>query len=212
MSSPISPVRQRGIVRQVLDGPPAQVQITLGGDEDLTHAADVPYLDCYQPRVGDVVEVHTFGGGSHVVLGRWATGRQRTKGRATATVTGIVAAETLLVAIAESLRLDGAMDVRVTFSWDSVTAAAGGTGDHRLEIRLQASLNGGAWSRIGRVLVRTITFATGEQGGTATAVHDGPAAGNWSYRAVAIRNVGNAAYSVNASATEPMTITAERWT
>lgn len=204
-----APSMRLGTVTALVAGPPPRVTIGIGGD--ITSTVDAPYLDSYTPAVGDVVQVLT-NQGAPLVLGTAALGPARIGGRNDSDVGSITGTEVTLVTLGSALQVDGLSDVVLRWSWDSVSSTVSGD---RIGMRVKASLNGGAYTQVGRILVRVEAAAAAMAGGSGTLYLSTPAAGAWTYRLVAIRESGTGTFTVNGtggSGMNPIVLTAERWT
>lgn len=198
--------RNPGVVTAVNAGPPATITIQLNGDT----AADYParYLDSYEPGVGDAVQVLSDGG-YHVVLGRATLGNQRSVAQRTSSLTTITTAVDLVV-LPDAIEVDGSQDVDLTWGWDSI---GGSNAGDRIEFRPNASLNGGAFAPVGRMLIKVTV--TSEAGGAGFTTHLAPAAGLWVYKLVGQISAGTGNFTLNAGSgaagqAGPMTFTAQR--
>lgn len=210
MSSPLVPSLRQATVTAVTAGPPPRVTIALGGDTSGATVA-APYLDAYTPASGDVVSV-LIAAGAPLVLGKAAAGTRRAAGRVTANVTPITSTEVDLVVLPAALVLDGASDVLLTWSWDSLVSTVA---SDRFGFRPKASFNGGAYTQVGREVVRVVVGSSSEAGGAGSLWIPAPAAGAWTYKLVGVREGGTGTFTVNAgdgTTVSPITFTAERWT
>lgn len=197
--------RRTGLVTAVNAGPPPTVTIQVGGDTATSY--DAPYLDSYAPGVDDVVQVLSDGG-YHVVLGRATLGAARSVTTRSTSVGGISAA-TDLANLPTAIEVDGTQDVDLHWSWDSITGTVAGD---RIALRPSASLNGGAYTQIGRLLIKVTASPSAEGGGAGFLTHRAPAAGLWTYKIVGAIDAGTGTFTLNAGTgtTGPMTFSAER--
>ena len=187
----MSLVRRTGTVTALNAGPPATVQIQIGGDTATDHPAD--YLDSFDPSVGDAVQVLSDGG-YHLVIGRATLGGQRVVAVRTSSVAGVTAVQDLIVP-SGTIQVDGTQDVNITWGWDSITGTVAGD---RIALGPFASFNGGAFSRIGRSLIKVTASPSAEGGGSAFMVHLAPAAGLWAYKLVGNIDAGTGSFTFNA--------------
>lgn len=197
--------RNPGVVTAVNAGPPATVTIQLNGDTATDFPA--PYLDSYDPSVGDAVQVLSDSG-YHVVLGRATLGAARSVTTRSASLGGISAA-TDLANLPTAIEVDGSQDVDLHWSWDSITGTVAGD---RIALRPSGSLNGGAYTQIGRLLIKVTASPSAEGGGAGFFTHRAPAAGLWTYKIVGAIDAGTGTFTLNAGTgtTGPMTFSAER--
>lgn len=210
MTAPLRADRRLGIIQSLVTGPPPRVTLTLGGDEDVTHVVDAAYLDSYAPAVGDVVQVLS-NQGAPLVLGRAATGAQSTStfAQRNTSVTTITTTQVPLLTTS-ALALDGGTDMEILFGFDSWLSTAV---DDRMGLRIQGSLNAGAYSDLARQVPRYIgaTASQSEGGGTLYTVHAAPAAGSWTWRVTAVREAGTGTLQVNAATGQLMTLSVKRF-
>lgn len=204
----LSADRRLGVVQALVAGPPPRVSITIGDDPDPTRTVDVAYQDSYSPAVGDSVVLLSNQGG-HYVLGRAATGATKESVRLESNVGSITTSEVTLVTCPPLQGIPVGSSLRVEWAWDSVLSSAAGD---RLGIRIKVSFNGGAYTRCGRSLIRLAAAA--DAGGSGMIMLRDQAAGDYTFRAVAIVESGAGTATVNAgdgTATSPFVLTAERW-
>lgn len=195
-----------GTVTALNAGPPPTVSIYLSGDSAST--VDALYLDPYDPAVGHTVRVLSEAG-AHFVLGRATPGPLATYVQRTTTVTSITTTQVALLTTG-TLEMDGWTDMEVLFSYDSWLSTVV---EDRMALRIQGSFNGGTYSDLARAVPRysSGTASQSEGGGTLSTVHPTPAAGSWTWRVTAVRDLGSGTLQVNAAAGQVMTLAVKRF-
>lgn len=220
MTTPITPTRQAGLVVGFPVGPggsevePPTVLLQLAGDED--HLVPARFFEGYTPFVGDAVEVLTYGGSLHRVLGKLETktAQFHTVGVSNTAVVGITTTPFVeLVRTSGPLRVNGVWDVQVTADWSSFTQTAGAVGSPvRIKLQIEAASDPySSWTVLGaQVLPDPRALNVGENGGCMRKFHVNPAVGEWKYRLTAAAlNAGT--FTANTGGDGPISISAERW-